>query len=79
MACETPIIAIKSPGIVEIIDSDSAFLIENDSKELKKTLDENSEEYEKTKLLGKNARKKILLNNEIDIIVEKFIKIYQGI
>lgn len=66
LACEIPLLATKSGGMVEILDEESALLInkENIIENLEKGMMQIKENYEEYKNKTKNGRKKIIKKQE---------------
>ena len=79
MSCECAIICTKVDGIKNIVNSDNCKMINLNSLELTHAIDNLRYDEVKKVDLGKQARKYILSNNKIDIVIEKFYQIYQKV
>lgn len=79
MACECAIIACKNKGIVEFLNENSAFLIDNDPIAVRQILDKFFNNAKIKKEYGKNARDLIIKYNDINKISYKFVKIYKEV
>ena len=77
MSCECAIICTKVDGIKDIVKPDNCKMINLNSLELTHAIDNLRHDEIKKVNLGKQARKYILSNNKIDIVIEKFYQIYQ--
>ncbi len=78
MACERPVIASRIGGIPTVIeDHKDGILVEpGNLKELKERILEVLNDEELAKMLGKNARKKVVEKYSVDRMVEDTIAVY---
>ncbi len=76
MSCECAIICSNVDGIKNIAKPENSIMIDLNSSELTNAI--NILRYDESKKLelGKEARKYILNNNKIDIVVDKFYQVY---
>ena len=79
MSCECAIVATKNKGIIENLNNNCAFLIDNNPNSLKQVLDKFFNDKKIKNEYGKNARDLILKYNDMNKISENFIKIYRNL
>ena len=79
MACECAVICSNVDGIKNIVKEENCIMIDLKRDEIIKSINKLRYDEKKKKIIGQEARKYILQNNQIDIIVEKFYKIYKSI
>jgi glycosyltransferase involved in cell wall biosynthesis len=79
MAMKKPSVCSKAEGVLDIaVDGETSYLFENkNAADLKAKLKLLIESKEKQVEFGKNARKRILENFDIEIVTGKMLKIYQ--
>ena len=81
LACGTPCVAFKCTGLVDIIDhkKNGYLAIPFEAEDLSRGIAYVLEDEERWKLLSNNARQKVIDTFDINIVVKKYINLYEEI